>query len=273
MFTPVRGVLAAPSTMGLVASADRPPDTGRWEAGFGWVPERCGYDYQLLPWCDTSDPDAYTEPVVGAVYYRPPGVRFARQCSTLGGELDVEALRRIAEATTPFVVAKELWTGELGATDSWTLSGDTHTNPALATADATTVTLAATGYGARLAALEYAAAEANKGQQIMIHLPIMLAGPLAEYVDKVGNNLITRSGNLVVLDAGYPGTGPAGQAAGATAWAYATSKVQVRTSPLQIIFDPALTVDRATNTITAWAERVFAATFDPCVHYAISITI
>ena len=261
--------------MGLVASAERPPDdpSVRWEAGFGWVPERCGYDYQLLPWCDTSDPDPYPAPSHAVAYYRPPGVRFESECSTLGGELDTEALRRIAEATTPFVVARELWLGELGATDSWQLGGTTYTNPALATADAVTVTTSATSFAGKLAALEYAAADANKGQQIMIHLPIMLSGPLAQYVDKVGNSLITRSGNIVVLDAGYPGTGPAGQAVGANAWAYATSKVQVRLSPLQIISDPRQTTNRATNTVTAWAERVFAATFDPCVHFAISIAV
>ena len=256
-------------------SADRPPDdpNTRWEDGFGWVPERCGYGYQLLPWCSPDDPDAFTPGGRDIVYYRPPGVRFALECTTLSGALDTEALRRGAEAATPYVIARELWTGEAGATDTWTLGGQTYTNPALATPTATEVTTSATSYAGLLAALEYEAAAANEGQQIMIHLPIMLSGPLAEYVDKVGNQLITRSGNLVVLDAGYPGTGPNGETVGATAWAYATSKVQIRTTPLQMITDPRVTVNRATNTITAWAERVFAATFDPCVHYTTEITI
>jgi hypothetical protein len=266
---------AAPPIMGLVVSAEHPPDDAsvRWESGFGWIPERCGYSYQLLPWCSADDPDPFSGGARAPVYYRPPGVRFELECSTLGGALDTEALRRVAEATTPFVVARELWTGELGSTDTWTLGGTSYTNAALASADATTVTTSATSYSGLLAALEYAAAEANEGQQIMIHLPIMLSGPLAQYVDKIGSNLITRSGNLVVLDAGYPGTGPNGETVGATAWAYATSLVQVRTSPLQVIEDPRQTVDRATNTVTAWAERVFAATFDPCVHFAIEINL
>jgi hypothetical protein len=107
----------------------------------------------------------------------------------------------------------------------------------------------------------------------MLHLPTLVTGSLTEYVRRVGNDLLTRQDNLVVVDAGYPGTGPNGEVVGATAWAYATSMVQVRMSDLEIIAAPAQTVDRATNTVTAWAERVFAASYDPCVHFAIEITL
>jgi hypothetical protein len=85
--------------------------------------------------------------------------------------------------------------------------------------------------------------------------------------------LYTLAGNVVVADPGYPGTGPAGQAVGATAWAYATSPVQVLLSPLSPITDDSVVVDRAVNTRTVWAARVFAATWDPCVHLATEITI
>jgi hypothetical protein len=275
VFTPVPGTPAEAPLTGLMVSAYKPPDDPnvRWEAGFGYVPERCGYDYQLLPWCDPDDPTAYAIPDHGVSYYRPPAFRVASECSTLGGRLDTAFLRRIAEATTPFAVARELWLGEMGATDSWVLDGVTYSNVRLADPAADVVTTTATTLGGVLAALEYEAADANKGQRIMIHLPITASGELSMYVDKVGSNLVTRSGNLVVIDAGYPGTGPNGEAMGATAWAYATSMVAVRTSPLQMITDPAQTVDRAHNTATAWAERAFAAYFDPCVHFAIQITI
>jgi hypothetical protein len=200
-------------------------------------------------------------------------VRFADQCTTLGGVLDDERLRRIAEATTPFVIARELWDGVLSQTDSWTIQGQTHTNAYLASPSATTVTSSATVLRDSLAALEQAAVEAAQGQRIMLHLPTMVTGSLTEYVRRVGQDLVTRQDNLVVVDAGYPGTGPNGEDVGATAWAYATSMVQVRQSDLEIITAPGQTVDRATNTVTAWAERVFAASYDPCVHFAIEITI
>ncbi len=274
MFTPVQGVLAAPPTTGLVASAEHPPNPDeRWQDGLAWVQERCGTPYQLVLWCVTGDPDSYTEPRTDTVYYRPIGVRWAQECSTLGGELDLERFRRTVEATTPFVIARELWEGTLSATDSFTVQGGTHTNRWLASSDATEVTTTATGLPNMLAALEHTAVEASRGQRIMLHVPTLLTGTLGEYVRRSGPDLLTRQDNLVVVDAGYTGTGPAGEPAGATAWAYATSMVQVRMSPTQFISDPTHTVDRATNTITAWAERVFSATFDPCVHYAIEITV
>jgi hypothetical protein len=274
VFEPVRGVLAAPPLTGLVASADRPPDTGeRWEQGFSWIPERCGSAYQLVPWCSVADPNPCVSPRYAGTYYRPPGVRFADQCSTLGGALDTDRLQRIAEATTPFVIARELWDGAMGQADSWTMSGVAYTNARLADPSAVVVPGSATTLQGRLAALEQAAVEAARGQRIMIHLPTIGTGDLAMYVRREGTNLLTRQDNLVVVDAGYPGTGPAGQAVSTTAWAYATSMVQVRISPLEIITDPAQTVDRSTNTVTAWAERVFAATFDPCVHFAVQIAL
>lgn len=274
MFTPVQGVLAAPPTTGLVVSAVHPPtgDT-RWESGMSWVQERCGAGYQLVPWCSADDPDSFTPDRTDGVYYRPPGVRFSQECTTLGGQLDTERLRRTAEATTPFVIARELWDGALSQTDSWVINGDTLANPWLASGDATVVTTSATTARDALAALEHAAMEASQGQKVMLHVPILLTGSLGELVRRVGQDLVTRQDNLVVVDAGYPGTGPAGEDVGATAWAYATSVVEVRTSTLQMITDPRQTVDRATNTVTAWAERVFAATFDPCCHFAIEITI
>lgn len=238
-----------------------------------WIPESSGSGYQLVPWCTVSNPASYTPARYSGTYYRPPGVRFAQQCTTLGGELDTEKLRRVAEATTPFVIARELWDGALGQTDSWVLYGVTYTNQRLADPTAVTVTTTSTALRDKLAALEHAAVTANRGQNIMIHLPVLASGSLLDYVRRVGPYLLTNQDNRVVIDAGYPGTGPNGEAVGATAWAYATSLVQVRVSPLEMITDPGQTVDRATNTVTAWAERVFAATFDPAVHYTIQITV
>jgi hypothetical protein len=274
VLTTARGVLASPPTTGLVASAPAEPDDGvRWEQGIAWVPERCGADYQRLSWCSVDDPDDYPRPRAGGAYYRPVGARIADECSTLGGALDEERLRRIAEATAPFIIARELWDGLKGQEDSWTAQGATYSNAYLASADATVVGSGGSALLKALAALEQAAMEATLGQHVMIHLPIIATAGLAESVHRVGARLLTRQDNFVVVDAGYPGTGPAGQAVGATAWAYATPIVQVRRSPLQILTEPPQIVDRSSNTITAWAEFVFAATFDPCAHFATEITL
>jgi hypothetical protein len=54
-------------------------------------------------------------------------------------------------------------------------------------------------------------------------------------------------------------------------WVFATGPVQVRLTPVDVIDDPAETVDRETNRQEIWAERLFAATFDPCVHLAMNV--
>lgn len=274
MFATVRGVLAAPPTTGLVASADRPGDDNtRWQSGMAWVPERCGVGHQLIPWCPGEELDAYTPGRPGAVYYQPPTVRWAWECSTLSGPLDTEQLRRMAEASTPFAIARELWSGALAADNPFTVSGDTLNNPYLASPGATVVGSGGAELLKALGALEQAAVEASRGQRVMLHIPVMLAGRIADFARRVGNELLTRLDNWVVADAGYPGTGPEGEEVGSTAWAYASSRVQVRMTDLTTITEPARTVDRPVNTVTAWAERTVAATFDPCVHLATEITL
>lgn len=271
LFTTIPGVPAAPPTHGLVASAVR-PDVQRWEQGLAWVPERCGSPYQLVPWCDVPEV-GYVAPRAGAAYHRPVGLRTADECSTLGGPVDLERVRRVAVAQAPFAIARELWEGDLTQTDPYDLDGVSSTNAYLASPDATVVGASAANHSVGVGRLEQSALEATHGQQVMVHVPVMLLPQLADTVQPVGNQLITRAGNILVGDAGYPGTGPAGQAVGATVWIYATSPVAVLTSPWVIDTDDTSTVDRATNTRTVWATSVFAALFDPCVHLATEITL
>lgn len=54
-------------------------------------------------------------------------------------------------------------------------------------------------------------------------------------------------------------------------WIYATGPVQVRLTPVQVLDDEAETIDRLTNRQEIWAERLFAATFDPCIHFAMNV--
>lgn len=271
MFTPVPGVAAAPPAYGLVASAAR-PDIPRWEQGLAWIPERCGTAYQLLPACGDA-PGGYTPPRPGAAYYQPVGMRIADQCTTLGGPVDEERVRRVAEAQAPYIVARELWSGTLTQTDPYTFGGDTYNNAYLASSAATTVGGTAAAPLVALGRLEQAALEASHGQPVMLHVPPAAAWQLAVALTRVGQSWLTTAGSVVVADAGYPGTGPAGQAAGATVWAYATAPVAVLMTPWQLDLADQTTVDRATNTRTVWAQRLFAATFDPCLLLATEITL
>lgn len=62
-----------------------------------------------------------------------------------------------------------------------------------------------------------------------------------------------------------PGVDPAPEAG---VWAYATGLVQVRLDPIDAVTDIPATMDRTTNRQRIWAQRLFAAVFDPCVHLA-----
>jgi hypothetical protein len=275
VFTLTPGVPAAPPASGLVAAAAHPTPPDHWEDGISWVPERCATTYQLVPWC--ADAPAYTFPRPGAAYYRPVGARFADSCTTLAGKPDLERARRVAQAQLPFVVARELWSGTATKADPYTTAETTLTgqtgNAYLAAPTAVVVGGSAASPLAALGRLEQAALEASGGQPVMLHVPLAVGWGVAANLFRVGQHDFTASGNQVVFDGGYLGTGPAGQAAGGTVWAYATSPVAVYTADWQFITEDPQTVLKVKNTRTTWAATVFAALFDPCVHLATEITV
>lgn len=271
MFANVPGVPAAPPATGLVASAvPPPPGIVGWEQGFSWIPERCGASYRLAPWCEEPDGE-FTPGSPGGAYYRPVSLEVAESCSTLNGRFDRERFSRTVEAVAPYAVARELWEGELTQDDEYDVRGEPRTNAYLASPAADIVGTAAAPLVA-FGRLEQEAMQASGGQAVMIHTPVMLLPRLGDAFRHVGQTLITHAGNVLVADAGYTGTGPAGQAVGATTWMYATAPVVVLMSSVAIDDDPS-SVDHATNTRTVWGRRVIAAAFDDCVHLAAEITI
>lgn len=258
VFTEVQPVRAAPPTTGLVASAPVVNDGTRWEQGFAWRPERC-FSVQGFGPCGT--PDSVPEDVdPGVQYYQPPGFRVRDWCTTLNGRLDVERVRRQVEAATSFVVAQELWDGALSTADPGTVNGAPYVNPFLADGTATVVPPPA-DLTTAIAVLEQEAMAAANGQTVWLHMPISMLPPVSD-LRRVGNVIYTASDNVIVADAGYPTTGTI----------YATGPVQVRLSPVVTTDDPAETTFREINRQEVWAERVFAATFDPCVHMSMNVT-
>jgi hypothetical protein len=166
----------------------------------------------------------------------------------------------------------ELWTGEPTQTPRTRSAGQQRTNAYLASPDADVVTGSGTDPVVAFGRLEQAALEASLGQPVMLHVPVMALGGLNDVFRQVGQQLVTQAGNVLVGDAGYTGSGPAVQQPGATGWAYATAPVAVLTSPVTFV-DGAEAVDPTTNTRTVWGTRVFAATFDPCVHLATELSL
>lgn len=210
MTTPVEPVQALPPTTGLVASARPPRDnTERWEQGFAWRPETCIAHQGYTPCGEVSG--APEDLDIGAVYYFPPGYRVRDYCTTLGGELDAERVRRQAEAAASWIVAQELWTGSLTEADPAELPGGAgpYVNPYLANGNAEQVTPATwqTSILQRLVALESAARDAAKGQQVFLHVPPAVLADIEDYIRRQGNLIYTPLDSVVVADAGYPGTG------------------------------------------------------------------
>jgi hypothetical protein len=54
-------------------------------------------------------------------------------------------------------------------------------------------------------------------------------------------------------------------------WMYATGPVEVRLGQVVTTAEQAVTVDRRTNSRQVWADRMFAAAFDPCCQFAMQI--
>jgi hypothetical protein len=273
--TPVEGArAAAPSAVSLLASAPPGPLEPGWAGGIAWRSETCPTWQGFNP---CAELDEGPEPGGDSIEYnRPVAYRVEDTCSTRSGGPDRDRLTRKASAIASFVVARELWTGALSdldkyavidpATGSWT--DDTYANGRLASATADELTAESDILGA-LAELEQATREATAGQQVFLHVPIRLANRVAQNLRRIGNELRTATDAIVVADAGYPGTGPAGIG---TTWMYGTGPVVVRLGEIDVIDTPASTVDRRANSQTFWASRLFAATFDPCAHFAIQVT-
>lgn len=370
MTTPVEPVQAKSPTTGLIPSTGLTPGSD-WMRGLSWRPETC-ITYQGFGPCDLVS-GVPAVPNNLARYYFPPGYRVRDTCTTRGGVLDTDRLRRQADAIASYVVAHELWTGELSRADPGDVSGTPTVNPYLADGNAVPVTVGALSIVDRIGLLEATARDASRGQQVFLHVPERFILGLGAQLRRSGNLLLTPLDSVVISDAGYPGSGDfvaatgevqsvtvtggptggtftltySGQTTGTIAfnaaasvvqtalialsnlnpgdvtvsganggpysvsfaadlgnppqmtasgagltggttpgvtvatttpfaaasteagtWAYATGPVQVRLSDLELLDDLSSTVMRDINSQEIWAERLFAATFDPCVHFS-----
>lgn len=266
--------------IGLVASSPPPPDQERWEDHLAYRPEAYGptEGVQTVGACTTGDMGDPAARVFGNVTYIPWFALVEDACTTMGGAGltdDLARLRRWLEQATSYAVAREVWAGARTQADA---TGNAYLTKAGTAADPLTVVQAAAVKPARaFSALEQALADHLRGQTGMIHVPRALA-PMLPGVDGTASDgvLRTKSGHLVVMDAGYPGpTGttaapasatPAGQAnaTAGQAWIFATSDVVVRLGEIFTVPDSdGQAVRTATNTRIARAYRPVAAPIEP----------
>lgn len=261
---------ATPPPHSLIRAADTTRDADPdWEKGLQYLPEAPG-GYQAAAFCTTDQVD-HRRGLPVTVDAEAVELRFYDACETTFGYREAEVtdrLRRISDATESYGIAREMWTGELAR-------AATLPNPYLGKAP-TIITASPVSPRRGLGLLEEAVGDALMGQQAFIHCA-RAARPYLWELDQQGNLLFTKIGNAIVCDAGYPGSAPDGEADSATddvAWIYATGPVVVRRTPLAFYAAAdAEVIDTRTNQRVRTASKMFAATFDPAVLFAVPVTL
>lgn len=245
-----------------------------WERGLTYAPESPG-GYRAFAACTDATYENLGAGPTPVVTYRPWDLQIVHPChSTFGlneAERDAE-LTRAVEATESYAIARELWAGDL--TREALAAGDVEAAN-LSLVDGPTILNGGAPAKPALAlgALEEAAGHALRGGLVYLHVDRLLQG-LVPNVTRDGNLLTTRVGNLVISDAGYPGTPPVGVAETPTVrWLYATGTVVVRRSPIERIGVGQGALDTATNTLDLLATKVVAAHFDRSVHFAAAVDL
>lgn len=244
----------------------------RWANGIEFDPLSCDDAVVFDPCVANGNDLVNTNNHPGIRKYTPFVVDAYDACSTLSWQnADYEArARQLLALRESKAVAKEFWTGTK-------IPG----NPHLAAGGA--VTNVGTGLSPHngLGALVQALADGNGGPG-MIHvrhrlLQILVGQAFLRYEN---GKWYTATGAVVVADAGYPGTGPAGEAIGNTAgaiteWAYATDLVEVHREANAKVYAKTLTaetVNAFTNRVVVRAQRMYAPIWNGCVLAAVSIT-
>ncbi len=274
-----RAVLQPPERSLLTAA--RPAPAGRWENGLTFPSAVCG---AVRLWADCTDEtvDLIDRAPIQLPDYDPFVIQSWYTCST--GTSDTrEQTRQIAtdllETLTPYAVEHELWTGSMARAGelpnrSFVATDDDVADRDLVRAtDLTPAASASTGVSPLYAvgALEHALGSyPGRG---FIHAALDGAAFLATQTALDGKLLRTKLGSVLVPGAGYPGTGPDGDAApDGTTWVYGTGPVTVRLGTPEVP-DDGMSIDRDTNTLEVRAERIAAATWDGCALFAILMTL
>jgi hypothetical protein len=247
-----------------------------WERGLTYAPETPG-GYRAFTRCSDATYDDLPDGPTPTVDYEPWELQVEYPChSTFGYDRPRfdEELRRALDATESYAIARELWQGDLtvAAEAAGDITEDARNlalviDPEVLNAGAPVAPKHAVGI------LEEALGHALRGGQAYLHVGRRVQ-PLLADLTRDGNLLTTRVGNLVVADAGYPGTAPDGVApAAGVGWLYGTGPVVVRRStPFPADPDSAV-IDTARNRLTLRTGRVVAATFDRSAHFAIPVDL
>ncbi len=256
----------------------------RWSLGFAYNPENCRDGGVADPSACGSDVAVIGHNVPN-VEEEPFLVYAGDRCSAFGFEArDYQGrATRLLLAQESRLIGHELWTGAKAIAAGWP-------NHYLASLEAEVISSGPTDPKTSLEALELALADCSGGARGMIHCTRELVTQWTtdgHQLRRDGTTILTINDTIVVPDAGYPGTGPHGQPrVNGSQWCYATSMVTVRRGQIVIVpgtYEEAVeasrfagfrqTMDRGQNTIEFRAERLAAATWDHCCHFALEVSL
>lgn len=274
MSTPVPQPQLKPARYGLVAAVrDATADVERWDAGVAWSPE-CPGAAGTWPLCADENDASQTSKVLtdraDLQHFQSFTIWAGDRCSTLGGltqDREGRATRMLINAQST-ILERALQDGAPDLLDPGT------PNPYLRDTNLTERHVEPLFHA--LGDLEdVIATTVNAAPAFILCTPkTALLWRQGYAIDKVGNLLYTPLGTLVVPGAGFTGADPTGvvDPTGDTAWAYATTNIQVYLGPIKVFGDER-TIDRATNTWEVRAERAALVTFDPCLQVGIPVNL
>lgn len=250
------------STATLLAAA-RTDGTERWQGGVTWEPELCSTGNTVL---DVRCGPYQTEPdgEGGGVSLKPgqPAETVGEAAPILvwagtqcGPYADIEELtarlRRFLDVDMHRQLETEFWAG---STAQNTAAG----TPYLASTGATVLNGGdPTGLLDALAGMQ----DSLPGVGV-IHATkrVVTRWQALGVVGKDGNAIVDLYGNRVVPGAGYTGSSPTGDPAGAVEWVYGTGPIEARIGEPLVLTD----FDRRINQTTVRVEREIVVWFDPC---------
>lgn len=271
---------SGPRDYGLLASIPPvTPSPTQWEgSGVEWEDTLCGAGVvSFLDFCPpvtgyTKDADRDLNFCHSDAFF----VKGSYQCSPVGRPVAeaFEIARQRLLTWESHEVERVLWTG---TTDNGTVNpsfAEGNDTCDIAVTDLSPVTGAFGPVGA-IATLEEALTDVT--QCGVIHVPYGFAAFLASenlLIPGTDGNLYTPTGHLIIVGAGYPGSGPGGVIpTPGTTYIYATGPVSVWQSNVFMTpnnIDEA--VDRNINNITVHAERAYAVGFS-CAVFATLVSI
>lgn len=275
----VAGPQQTPPRVSLISSAELVPVDGtKWEGGF--VAEMDGQGgVNTTPICD-ADPFDF-EDSSGTASFVPYVLYATNKSSTYGDGLTVkefyDAAQRKLLAGESYALEQILWDGYSGAANKNPFlsdGGDDYDNSSVdlggTCADLTftnTISSSVTAVKDAFAVLEQEMGGVSSTRG-MIHIRPQAFHTLVELsvVRREGNVWLSPMDNIVVPGRGYPGTGPAGEAVGATEWMYGhPGIVQIRRGEIIRLGEE----DRASQYHRGWndhevvVQRVAHVLLDP----------